>query len=189
MNNQEGKKLVVVSGPSGVGKSTICKAVAQRMDHVCLSVSMTTRPKAESEIDGQDYWYISEEEFKKRVDRGLFLEHAKVFGHYYGTPKDKVDEALGQGKVVILEIDVQGGRQVKTLYPDAVMVFIVPPSQKELAQRLNGRARENSEQAEERLEWADDEMAAGWQYYNHMVINADLEQAINEVIQILKDNT
>lgn len=177
---------MIVSGPSGVGKSTICKEVARRIENVYLSVSVTTRPRGKGEKHGKNYWFISKEQFQQRVGRGEFLEHAEVFGHLYGTPKDKVEQALNQGKTVILEIDVQGARQVKVTYPDAVMVFILPPSAKVLAERLGRRGRDNSQAAEDRLGGASDEIAAAWQYYQHMVINENLEQAIKEVVQIIR---
>ena len=180
---------MIVCCPSGVGKSTICKEVAKRLDNVYLSTSVTTRPKAESEVNGRHYWFISTDEFKRRVNSGLLLEHAEVFGHLYGTPKDKVDEALQAGKTTILEIDVQGAKQVKVKYPDAVMIFILPPTQKELAERINSRGREDAEKAEVRLGEAGTEIAGGWQYYEHMVINDDLEQAISEAVQIIQQNT
>ena len=181
-------KVVIVSGPSGVGKSTICKEVTKLLNNIYLSVSMTTRPKDQAEVDGRDYWFISENEFRQRINKGLFLEYAEVFGHLYGTPKDKVEEALRNGRNVILEIDVQGAKQVKRIYKDAVMVFIFPPSQKELAERLKNRGREDVESAEERLEGASGEMAAAWQYYRHMVINEDLQQAVKEVTEIIQQN-
>lgn len=179
-------KLIIISGPSGVGKSTICKRIVERLDDVYLSVSVTTRPKSVTEVDGRDYWFISRQEFQERIDKGLLLEHAKVFGHCYGTPKEKVVEALEAGKMVILEIDVQGARQVKANFPDAVMVFILPPSAKELAERLDRRGREGAEAAEKRLNGASAEIAAAWQYYEHMVINEDLQQAVNECMQIIE---
>ena len=114
------------------------------------------------------------------------LEYAEVFGHLYGTPKDKVEQALQQGQVVILEIDVQGAKQVKVAYPDATMVFILPPSARALAQRMNRRGREDSGAAEIRLDGASTEIAAAWQYYEHMVINDDLEQAVREVVNIIQ---
>jgi guanylate kinase len=104
----------------------------------------------------------------------------------YGTPKDKVQEALKEDKIVILEIDVQGANQAKLIYPDAITIFILPPSQRELAERMNGRAREDPETAEKRLDIAGSEIASGWQYYQYMVINEDLEQAISEVVQIIQ---
>jgi len=184
-NSKKGR-VVIVSGPSGVGKSTICKEILKKLDYVSLSISVTTRPKSKAEIDGQDYWFISEEDFQERIDKGLLLEYAEVFGHLYGTPKNKVDEALQAGKVVILEIDVQGAIKAKVVFPDAVMVFILPPSAKDLAERLNNRGREASEVAEERLNGASAEIAAAWQYYEHMVINEDLQQAVNECVQIIE---
>ncbi|UCG58763.1 MAG: guanylate kinase [Phycisphaerales bacterium] len=185
-NNRKGK-VVIVSGPSGVGKSTVCREVAARLQDVYLSTSVTTRPKGPGETHGREYWFVSEQEFQDLIERGLLLEHARVFGHLYGTSKDKVDEALEAHKTVILEIDVQGARQVKTLYPDAVMIFVLPPSERVLADRIGRRGREDSEDAEERLDGAGSEIAAAWQYYEHMVINEDLEQAINEVIQIIRE--
>ena len=191
MNKQKTRKgkIVIISGPSGVGKSTICKEVVKRLDNVCLSISVTTRPMAEAEVDGQDYWFLSQQQFRKRINEGSLLEYAEVFGHLYGTPKDKVEVALGAGKTIILEIDVQGAREVKSVCPDAAMVFIFPPTEKELAQRIKNRGREGMEAVEERLEGADTEFAAAWQYYEHMVVNDDLEHAVKEVIQIIKQNS
>lgn len=185
--NMNKGKIVIVSGPSGVGKSTICKEIVKRLDNVYLSVSMTTRPRGNAEVDGRDYWFVSEQEFQERIQKGLLLEYAKVFGQYYGTPKDKVIEALEEGKIAILEIDVQGARQAKTVFPNAIMIFILPPSAKTLAERIDQRGREADEEAEERLNGASAEIAAAWQYYNHMVINEDLQQAVNECVQIITD--
>ena len=183
--NEKGK-IVIISGPSGVGKSTICKEIVKRLDNAYLNISATTRPQGPGEVDGRDYWFISEKEFRQRLDKGLLLEHAEVFGHLYGTPKDKVEEALASGKTVILEIDVQGGKQIKAIYPDAVMIFILPPTAKVLAERINRRGREDIESAEQRLGGASSEVAAAWQYYEHMVINDDLQQAVQESIQVIK---
>ena len=185
-NNEKGK-VVIVSGPSGVGKSTICKEIIKKLDYVYLSVSVTTRPKSDTEVDGKDYRFISDADFRERIDNGLLLEYAEVFGHLYGTPKDKVDEALQAGKVVILEIDVQGATKARVIYPDAVMIFILAPSEKDLAERLNNRGREADEVAEERLNGASAEIAAAWQYYKYMVINEDLQQAVKECVQIIEN--
>jgi guanylate kinase len=191
MSDTEKKKgkVVIVSGPSGVGKSTICKEVVKRLDNIYLSVSVTTRPKSEAEVDGQDYWFISEQEFQERIDKGLLLEHAEVFGHLYGTPSDKVEAAVKEGKNVILEIDVQGAKQALVIYPDAVMIFILPPTEKDLVERMDNRGREATEVAEKRLNGASSEIAAAWQYYKHMVINEDLQQAVDECIQIIEDSS
>ena len=183
-NNIKGQ-IVIVSGPSGVGKSTICKEIVKQMKDVYLSISVTTRPKSETEIDGQDYWFISEKDFQDRLDNDMLLEHAEVFGHLYGTPKEKVEEALQNNKTVILEIDVQGALQIKSSYPNATMIFILPPSAKILKERLDNRGREEGEVAEQRLNGASTEIAAAWQYYEYMVVNEDLQQAINECVQII----
>ena len=190
MNEAESRKgkVMIVSGPSGVGKSTICKEAVKQLNNVYLSVSVTTRPRSEAEIDGQDYWFISGSEFQERIDKGLLLEYAEVFGHLYGTPKDKVDEALQAGKSVILEIDVQGAKQAKRTYREVVMIFILAPSQKELAERMKLRGREDIETAQGRLDEAGTEIAAAWQYYEHMVINDDLQQAVSEVVQIIQQS-
>jgi guanylate kinase len=180
-------KVVIISGPSGVGKSTICQGLIEEMADVYLSISVTTRPKSKTEVDGKDYWFISEEEFQQRIDNDLLLEHAKVFGHYYGTPKDKIDKALAAGKVAILEIDVQGAIQAKAVFDDAVMIFIFPPTEKDLAERLNRRGRDTEDVAEERLNGASAEIAAAWQHYEHMVINEDLKQAVSECVQIIEN--
>ena len=182
-------KVVVISGPSGVGKSTICREVVKRLSNVYLSVSVTTRPKAEGEVDGREYWFLSQKQFQERINKGLLLEYAEVFGSLYGTPKDKVDEALKAGKVTILEIDVQGGRAVKKICPDAVMIFIMPPVKKELARRISGRGRDKIEAAERRLNIADSEIAVGRKYYRYVVVNDDLQKAINDVVSIIQQNT
>ena len=164
-------KVVIISGPSGVGKSTICGELVKQISDIYLSVSVTTRPKGDAEIDGKDYWFISEQEFQGRIDNGLLLEHAEVFSHLYGTPKDKIAKALEAGKVAVLEIDVQGARQAKAVFEDAVMIFILPPTEKALAERMNRRGRDAEDAAEERLNGASAEVAAAWQYYEYMVIN------------------
>jgi guanylate kinase len=179
-------KLIILSGPSGVGKSTITRQLIERLDDAYLSVSVTTRPKAPTEQNGREYWFISREEFHKRIEEGALLEYAEVFGNLYGTPRDKTEEALNTGRTVILEIDVQGARQVKTIYPQATMIFILPPSPNVLAERMGRRGRESGEVAARRLGGAGSEIAAAWQSYDNMVVNDDLEQAINEVIQIIE---
>ena len=178
-------RLVVISGPSGVGKSTICNELINRLDNVYLSVSTTTREKKAGEQNGREYWFVSRDEFEKQIKAGNFLEYAKVFGNLYGTPRDKVLQALGQGKSVLLEIDVQGAQQVKKLYPQAELIFILPPKQMELQRRINGRGRDEEKDIKERLEGAGTEIAAAWQHYRNMVINDNLQRAVQEIIEII----
>jgi guanylate kinase len=186
MMNTRGK-LIIISGPSGVGKSTITGQLIKRQEDAYLSVSVTTRPPAPGEQNGREYWFISREQFHQRIEDGALLEYAEVFGNLYGTPRDMTEEALNAGRTVILEIDVQGARQVKALYPRATMIFLLPPSDKTLAERMKHRGRESGAVAARRLGAAGGETAAAWQYYDHMVVNDDLEQAVGEVMQIIQD--
>jgi guanylate kinase len=179
-------KLIIISGPSGVGKSTITRQLLARLTDAYFSVSVTTRPQTPGEENGRDYWFLSREEFHRRIEEGSLLEYAEVFGNLYGTPRDKIEEALNAGRTVLLEIDVQGAKQVKAVYPEATMIFILPPSAKVLAERMGQRARDSEQAAARRLRGASTEIAAAWQYYDNMVINDDLEQAIAEVPQIVQ---
>ena len=181
--------VVIVSGPSGAGKTTICRAVADRLENVYLSVSVTTREKSKTEIDGKDYWFVSRDEFQKRIDQKLLLEYEEIFGNLYGTPKDKTDQVIKAGKTVVLEIDVKGAKQVRAQYPEAVMIFILSPGREDLVERINQRAREDIETTQIRLGRAESEIAAARKYYQHIVVNDELEKAIEDVIDIIKNST
>lgn len=181
-------KLVIISGPSGVGKSTICKMVAEKLN-AFVSVSATTRAQAPSEQNGREYWFLTKQEFEKRINNDELLEYASVFGNYYGTPKEPIDKALAEGRTVILEIDVQGAMQVKKLCRDAMTIFILPPKKEDLLTRIDHRNRGEDEQSKRRrLDTAAAEIAAAWQRYDHMVVNDQLDVAVQEVIELVNDS-
>ena len=177
-------RLFVISGPSGTGKGTICKELIKD-DKIRLSVSMTTRNPREGEVHGVSYYFATKEEFLQKIEAGGFLEHAEVFGNYYGTPKMEVLELLDEGIDVLLEIDVQGALQIKEVYPEAVLVFILPPSQEELRNRLSGRGTETPDVVERRLGEAAKEISFVNQY-DYAVVNDDLEEAIDNVKSVIK---
>ncbi len=177
--------LIVLSGPSGVGKGTIRKAMFEKENHnFSYSISMTTRKPREGEVDGVDYYFVSKEEFLKRIEEGKFLEHAEFVGNYYGTPLDKVNEQLDLGKEVVLEIDVAGAMQVKKLVPDSVLIFILPPSKEALYERLKGRGTETEEVIRQRIETANKELLIA-ENYDYAVINNTVDKAVDEIIEII----
>jgi len=176
--------MIIISGPSGVGKSTICKQILKQMDNVYLSISVTTRPKKKGEQDGVDYFFLTREDFSKQIKAGNFLEYAEVFGNLYGTPKDKINEMLEKGKIVLLEIDFQGAEQVKELYPNAKTIFILPPEHKELENRITGRGRDDEKDITNRLAGAGREIAESM-YFDYKVVNDKLEKAVEEILKII----
>jgi guanylate kinase len=179
--------LIVLCGPSGVGKSTISRLLAQHSD-VKYTVSATTRPKKEKDDDGKVYDHISQEEFFRRLDNDEFLEYAHVYGHYYGTPKHPALDELEAGKDVLLEIDVQGALQVRYQYPDALMIFILPPNGQTLKHRLDTRGRDSVEDVSKRFRAARREihMAKGSRAFDFMVFNDDLDRAVAEIENIIE---
>ena len=176
--------LIVISGPSGAGKGTICKALLEREDNLYISVSATTRSPREGEVDGVNYYFLTQEEFKKKVDNNEFLEWAEVHGNYYGTPKFNVEEMINEGKNIILEIDVQGALNVKKNCEDGVFIFILPPSMEELKRRIIARGSETPESLIKRFKTAYEEINY-ISKYNYAVINDDLEEAVQKVQNIL----
>ncbi len=181
--------LLSISGPSGVGKTTICKRLAERLDAM-LSVSATTRARRDNEVDGQDYWFISVEEFERNLREGKCLEHAKVYGgHYYGTLRQPVQEALDAGRVVILEIEIEGTIQVKRQHPDMIGIYILAPTADDQARRLVGRQKDTPEAIKERLGKADGEIryAQDCGVYDHFLINHDVEETVEAIVKIVQE--
>lgn len=186
MTQRQGK-LVVVSAPSGTGKSTLCAELRRRNADIGVSVSHTTRSPRGAERDGVEYYFVSEEFFERMVTAGEFLEWANVFGKRYGSSRAEVERLLAAGKDVLFDIDVQGGRQIKRARPDALLIFLLPPSLVELQRRLRGRGTESDDQIRLRLRTAAEELRAGFQYDGH-VVNDDLERAIAEVDSLRRKN-
>ena len=173
--------LIVVSGPSGAGKGTICEEFMKtEAENTCLSVSATTRAARPGETEGVHYYFLSEEKFKRLIAEDGLIEWACFCGNYYGTPKKKVTEAIAAGKNVILEIEVQGAMKVRSEFPEAVFVYVIPPSMSELRKRLSGRATESDEVIGERLK------TAAWEFshiakYNYILLNDDVDKAVERL--------
>ena len=179
--------LIVLCGPSGVGKSTISLQLEKQLN-LWYTVSATTRAKQDGDEKGKTYDHIDRKEFFRRLDSDEFLEYAQVYGDYYATPKHPALDHLAKGKDVLLEIDVQGALQVRHAYPDALMIFILPPDEPTLLQRLTARARDSAEDIQKRFRAAKREihMAKGSRTFDYMVINDDLEKAVEEIVKIIR---
>ncbi len=176
--------LFIISGPSGAGKGTICQRLKEQ-GIIELSVSMTTRKPRPGEEDGKNYYFVSEEEFIETINKEGFLEYAKVYGNYYGTPKDIVLKKLAQNKDVVLEIDIQGALKVKESYPKGVFIFILPPSMAELRKRITGRGSESEADINLRLGETLKEVAY-IDRYDYCVINDEIEEAVQRVTDIIR---
>jgi len=182
MMNKEGI-LIVLSGPSGAGKGTICKSLLKQTD-IQYSISATTRSPRPGEKEGREYFFFTKEEFENKIEQDGFLEWAKVYDNYYGTPKKFVEDILLKGKDCILEIDPQGAQKVRTKKPDGVMVFIAPPSMHELKNRITNRGTENQSEINKRLSCAKEEMLC-MQNYDYVVVNDKVENAVERINAIL----
>ncbi|HEV2295083.1 MAG TPA: guanylate kinase [Tepidisphaeraceae bacterium] len=179
--------LIVLVGPSGVGKSTISRRLAEKMN-VWYTVSATTRPKKPGDDNGKIYEHVDRKEFFRRLDSDQFLEYAHVYGDYYATPKHPALDHLEKGQDVLLEIDVQGALQVRHHYPDALLIFVLPPDEPTLLQRLRDRARDSDEDIHKRFTAAKREvhMAKGSRAFDTMVVNDDLEQCVEDIAKIIR---
>jgi guanylate kinase len=177
--------LVVISGPSGVGKTSFCAHLLETRSDTTRSISATTRTLRPGEQHGKDYFFFDRAEYEARVKAGEFLEHAEVHGHGYGTPRRFVEEAIEQGKIVLLNIDVQGGLAIKAGHPDGVYIFVYPPSLDSLRARLTSRDQDDDAEIERRLANAPGEMRR-WREYDYVVVNEDLATALSQVSAIVE---
>lgn len=182
-----GKKkglILVISAPAGAGKTTLCKRLLQAFPSFTYSVSFTTRPPRKNEIEGVDYYFVSQEEFKKMIKKEAFLEWAEVHGELYGTSAKLLDRAIEGEKDVVLEVDVKGGKRIKGKYPEAILIFLLPPSWEELIKRLKGRATENDEKTKQRLIRAKKEVKF-LPFYDYFIINDDINKALQDLSTII----
>ena len=176
--------LIVISGPSGAGKGTVIKRLREINKNIWLSISMTSRAVRSNDVPGETYFFVSREEFEERIKNNVFLEYAMYNGNYYGTPRDKIAEKLNEGIDVILEIEIQGALKVKELIPEAIFIFILPPSMGELKRRLVNRGTDSIDKILDRFSTAYKEINEVTKY-NYVVINDDIEIAVNKVNAIL----
>lgn len=190
MSHKRGK-LVVISGPSGAGKTSICNELLRKLPNARWSVSVTTRPPRPGEKDGEAYRFVSKDEFQRMLEAGELLEHAEYLGNYYGTPRKPVEQAIERGEIVIMEIDVQGGAQVAKKVPDSIRIFILPPTMETLQARLSGRRTESEEIQRRRIEQADGEIAFARNSgcYQYFITNDILEDSVNQILEIIRKET
>jgi guanylate kinase len=179
-------KVFVITGPSGVGKGTLIEKLLDRIPELELAVSATTREPRPGEEDGRDYHFLSESEFERRVEAGDFLEHAAYSGNRYGTLREAVEGRLAEGRSVVLEIEVQGARQVRAAMPEAVLIFIAPPDAAALRRRLEGRSTDSPDAIERRLRTAELELEARVEF-PHVVVNDDVQEAAAELESLVRE--
>ncbi|MCL2201589.1 MAG: guanylate kinase [Oscillospiraceae bacterium] len=183
MSDKKGR-LFIISSPSGGGKGTVIGHIMDTEPELSLSISATTRKPREGEEHGVSYYFITKEQFEELAESGAFLEHAKYIDEYYGTPKSPIDDCIYYGRDVLLEIEVQGARQVMEQYPEAISVFIVPPDMQTLENRLRGRRTESEDKLKARLDTARTELEEKI-HYNHVVVNDDAKRAAEEIMEII----
>ncbi len=177
--------LTVITGPSGVGKGSLVKKLLQKNKQVWLSISATTRSPREGEVNGSDYFFLKPAQFKDLIKKGLFLEWAEFAGNFYGTPKDMINEKISKGQKVLLEIELEGARQIRLSCPDSFHIFVAPPSIKELESRIRGRATDSEDAILKRLNKAQEEISAQNEF-DAVVINDDLDLALIQIEKLMK---
>ncbi len=179
------KKLIIITGPSGVGKGTVVKELLDRNKDIWLSISATTRNPRIGEKDGENYYFINDEKFKDMIDKKEFLEWAQFAGNYYGTPLSTLNEKIEKGFIVLLEIEVEGAKQIKEKFPEALSIFLLPPSKAELEKRIRNRGTEKEEAIDRRLSRADSEIASSDEF-DFVLTNHDVDETVKEVFKIIK---
>ncbi len=181
-------KLIVISGPSGVGKTTICNEIVAKRKDIVYSISATSRAKRRGEVNGREYFFLTEKEFKCWIAEGKFAEYAIVHGNFYGTPKTFLEENLKKGFHVLMDIDVQGAKKLMPLYPDGIYIFVLPPDFNELKKRLIKRNTDNAKEIENRLKTAREELKY-MKDYKYVVKNIKLEETVSEILKIIDKET
>ena len=179
------KKLIIITGPSGVGKGTVVKELLDKDKDIWLSVSATTRSPRMSEKNGENYYFISDEKFKEMIDKKEFLEWAQFAGNYYGTPLSTVNEKIEMGFIVLLEIEVEGAKQIKEKFPEALSIFLLPPSKQELEKRIRNRGTEKEDAINKRLSRANFEIASSYKF-DFVLTNHDVNETVKGVFKIIK---
>tara|TARA_Y100000589_G_C26985923_1_gene560561 strand:+ start:217 stop:768 length:552 start_codon:yes stop_codon:yes gene_type:complete len=182
MKNKQ--KLIIITGPSGVGKGTVVKEILKKDRNIWLSISATTRKPREGEQDGEDYYFLSKEIFKQMIDDQMFLEWAKFAGNYYGTPLNSIEEKINKGFKVILEIEVEGACQVRDKYPNTLSIFLLPPNKEELENRIRNRGTDKEESIIKRLQRADFEINSS-KDFDYVIKNSKLNETVREVFEII----
>ena len=183
MKNQ--KKLIIITGPSGVGKGTVVKEILDKEKNIWLSISATTREPREGEKEGENYYFLNQEKFKKMIEQNLFLEWAQFAGNYYGTPFSSVNEKIEKGFTVLLEIEVEGAKQIKEKFPKSVSIFLLPPNKEELERRIRSRGTEKEEAIKKRLSRANYEISASNQF-DFELTNYNVDETVNRIIKLIQ---
>ena len=178
------KKLIIITGPSGVGKGTIVKEILDKEKNIWLSISATTREPRRGEKEGENYYFLSDEKFKNMINKKLFLEWAQFAGNYYGTPLSSVNEKIEKGFIVLLEIEVEGAKQIKDKFPEALSIFLLPPNKEELEKRIRNRGTEKEEAIIRRLKRANYEIASSGKF-DHVLTNYNVDETVKKIFKII----